>query len=73
MSNSTPCVHRGATGNWPWPSYRAHCGLAPPLPRLDTAGLHALLLRHEPRYGSDCALAARRYAELVEAARDLHL
>ncbi|WIV97163.1 REP-associated tyrosine transposase [Kinneretia aquatilis] len=60
-------------GDWPWSSYRAHCGLAPPLPWLDTAGLHAHLLGREPRSDQERALAASRYAELVEAARDLRL
>ncbi|MDT9002491.1 transposase [Paucibacter sp. APW11] len=60
-------------GDWPWSSYRAHCGLASPVSWLDTAGLHAHLLGAAPRSEKERLLAAGRYAELVEEGRDLRL
>ena len=54
-----------AVGDWPWSSYRAHVGLAPAPPWLDSAGLHAYVLGREVRSESEQRRAATKYAALV--------
>ena len=51
--------------DWAWSSYRAHVGLAPLVPWLDTLGLHGYLLGRDAEKPADHRLAARRYAGLV--------
>src|SRR5258708_14683205 len=58
---------------WAWSSYRAHVGLEDSPVWLDTDGLHGYLLGRTPRGPADRQRAARRYAGLVAAARDVHL
>ena len=62
-----------APAQWPWSSYRAHVGQAPTPQWLDTAGLHGYLLGQPPRSAADGRRAARRYAALVDAGRDVRL
>lgn len=47
--------------DWPWSSYRATAGLAPPLALLDVDGALRLVVGSAPG-------AARRYADIVEGA-----
>ena len=54
-----------AVGDWPWSSYRAHVGLAPAPPWLDSAGLHAYVLGRELRSEAEQRRAATKYAALV--------
>ena len=58
---------------WPWSSYLAHVGAVDGPLWLDTHGLHAYLLAHDPRDADESQLAARRYAALVEAGRHIDL
>ena len=58
---------------WAWSSYRAHVGLAPTPPWLDTAGLHGYLLGHPAGNAADTVRAARQYAQLVAAGRGVRL
>lgn len=60
-------------GDWPWSSYRAHCLEGESPPWLDTDGLHGYLLAMEASAPALKRRAARRYVELVAAARDMHL
>lgn len=60
-------------GDWPWSSYRAHCGLAASLPWLNTAGLHGFLLGQDPETLADRKRAARLYVELVRDGQDVRL
>ena len=54
-----------APQDWAWSSYRAHAGLAPLVPWLDTLGLYGYLLGRDAEEPADHRLAARRYAALV--------
>jgi len=54
-----------AVADWPWSSYRAHCGLAALPPWLDTAALHGHLLGRSASTVDDRLLAAELYAALV--------
>jgi len=56
-------------GDWAWSSYRAHCLLAKAPPWLDCDGLHAYLLAQPATTPALQGRAARRYAQLVAAAR----
>lgn len=58
---------------WPWSSYRAHVGMAVPPVWLGSAELHGYLLGRDALSPADRAKAARAYAELVEAGRDVML
>ena len=58
---------------WPWSSYRAHVGEAAAPEWLDTEGLHGYLLGHLANTAGDTRRAARRYAQLVAAGRDVRL
>ena len=60
-------------GAWPWSSYRAHVGQGASPSWLDTAGLHGYLRGREPKSSADHRRAARQYASLVDAARDVPL
>ncbi|MDC6170468.1 REP-associated tyrosine transposase [Paucibacter sp. XJ19-41] len=60
-------------GDWPWSSYRAHCGLAEPLPWLDTPGLHGFLLGQEAQTREQKRKAALMYAQLVLDGPGVHL
>ncbi|MBB5204718.1 REP element-mobilizing transposase RayT [Inhella inkyongensis] len=60
----------GEPGDWAWSSYRAHCLRVEAPPWLDCAGLHAYLLAQPASTPALQARAARRYAQLVAAARD---
>lgn len=62
-----------APEDWPWSSYLAHVGACEAPRWLDTAGLHAYLLGHEPTGAADRRRAAQRYAALVSAGRDMRL
>ena len=59
--------------DWRWSSYRSHVGLAQGLAWLDTPGLHGYLLGHDVRTPADSRRAARQYAQLVAAGRDVRL
>ncbi len=59
--------------DWPWSSCRAHLGLEPSPPWLDTDGLHGHLLGHPPRRPAERTKAAARYAELVIQQADADL
>lgn len=58
---------------WSWSSYRAHTGLAPALPWLDTPALHAYLLGADAESDGDRARASSRYATLVAQGKDVRL
>lgn len=58
---------------WPWSSYCAHVGLAVVPPWLDSAAVHGYLLGRDAISGRDRALAAKRYATLVERGKDVRL
>ena len=58
---------------WPWSSYRAHVGEAAAPEWLDTGGLYGDLLGHVANTAGDTRRAARRYAQLVAAGRDVRL
>lgn len=58
---------------WSWSSYLAHVGACEAPHWLDTAGLHGYLLGHAPNGSADRRRAARRYAALVAAGRDVRL
>ena len=58
---------------WPWSSCRAHVGEAGAPAWLDTEGLHGHLLGQPVHTAGDTRRAARRYAHLVAAARDVRL
>ena len=58
---------------WPWSSYRAHVGEAAAPEWLDTGGLYGYLLGHVANTAGDTRRAARRYAQLVAAGRDVGL
>ncbi|MCW7541707.1 helix-turn-helix domain-containing protein, partial [Aquabacterium sp. A7-Y] len=60
-------------GHWPWSSYRAHCLQCNSPPWLDTDGLHGYVLAREASTLALKRRAARRYADLVAAARDVRL
>lgn len=62
-----------APQDWPWSSYRAHVGLCPSPPWLDTAGLHGLVLGHDAHTALQRRQAAKAYADLVAAGRDVKL
>ena len=51
---------------WPWSSCRAHLGLDPTPPWLDSEGLHGYLLGSAVASGRDRARACQHYATLVE-------
>lgn len=55
-----------AAADWPWSSCRAHLGLVPTPPWLDTEGLHGYLLGRAVRNAPDRRKAESLYAELVE-------
>ncbi|MFT3717340.1 transposase [Pseudorhodoferax sp.] len=55
--------------DWPWSSCRAHIGLAPTPPWLDSDGLHGHLLGRPVATPKDRALATEHYARLVVQAR----
>ena len=57
-------------GEWPWSSYRAHCGFAGSPWWLDSAALHGYLLGHDARSTADRARAAEAYVRLVECGQD---
>ena len=63
----------GAPQAWPWSSYQAHVGEAAAPSWLDTGGLHGYLLGHPVQTAGDTRRAARRYAQLVAAGRDVRL
>jgi putative transposase len=52
--------------DWGWSSCRAHLGLAPTPPWLDTDGLHGYLLARPVQSTADRRLAERRYAALMD-------
>ena len=54
--------------DWPWSSCRAHLGLEPTPPWLDSDGLHAYLLGRELRDARDRRRAAERYAAVIDDA-----
>lgn len=58
---------------WPWSSYRAHVAMHDSPPWLDTQGLHGYLLGHSVTGVADTRRAARLYAQLVAAGRDMRL
>ena len=58
---------------WPWSSYRAHVGEADAPAWLDTEGVHGHLLGHPVHSYAEALHAARCYAELVAAGRDVRL
>ena len=58
-----------ASQDWAWSSYRAHVGLAPLAPWLDTLGLHGYLLGRDAQKPVDHRVAARRYAAPCGAGR----
>jgi len=60
-------------GDWPWSSYRAHCGLAESLPWLDTPGLHGFVLGDDAKTLAQRRRAAQQYAEWVQAGRGVRL
>jgi REP element-mobilizing transposase RayT len=60
-------------GAWPWSSYLAHSGKAPPPGWLDTPGLHGYLLGREARTAAQVRVAGARYAAWVAAGRGLQL
>jgi REP element-mobilizing transposase RayT len=62
-----------APADWPWSSYRAHCGLAASPRWLDTAALHGYLLGHDARTVVDRLRAAELYVELVANGRGVRL
>ena len=59
--------------DWPWSSYRAHCGQALASQWLDTPGLHGHLLGRDASSLTDRRIAADRYAQFVAAGRDARL
>ena len=58
---------------WPWSSYRAHIGEADAPQWLDTEGVYGHLLGHPVHSATEALHAARCYAELVAAGRDVRL
>jgi REP element-mobilizing transposase RayT len=52
-------------GDWPWSSYRAHVGLAPPPAWLDVEGLYSFILGHPAISLAHRKRAAAIYAESV--------
>ena len=54
-------------GDWPWSSYRAHCGRVDSPTWLDTPTLHGFLLARPATTIGDRRAAAGRYEELVLA------
>jgi putative transposase len=60
-------------GQWNWSSYRAHVGFVPPPPWLATDEVHGALQQRTPDDAADSASACRRYADWVEAGRDVRL
>ena len=59
--------------DWPWSSYRAHCGLAESPEWLDTAALHGYLLGHDASSVVDQLRAVELYVELVANGRGVRL
>ncbi|HEY4082289.1 MAG TPA: transposase [Burkholderiaceae bacterium] len=59
--------------DWPWSSYRAHCGLAEPLPWLDTPSLHGFLLGQDAKTQQQKGRAAQQYVEWVQAGHGVRL
>jgi putative transposase len=51
--------------DWPWSSCRAHAGLEPTPPWLDSDGMHAYLLGRAVATPRDRRLAVQRYGQLV--------
>lgn len=60
-------------GEWAWSSHRAHTGRKPSPPWLATAELHGVLMGQVPEDSLQIAAAERRYADWVEAGRDVRL
>ncbi|MDH3461569.1 MAG: transposase [Burkholderiaceae bacterium] len=58
---------------WAWSSYRAHVMEAASPVWLDTEGMHGYLLGRPANGSADSKRAARLYAKLVEAGRDVRL
>ncbi len=56
--------------DWAWSSYRAHIGAAPAPAWLDCAGLYGYLMGRPVASARDRTWAQRRYATLVDSARD---
>ena len=56
--------------DWPWSSYAAHAGLVATPEWLDSDGLHGYLLGRPVAHPADRTQAARKYADLVDSARD---
>lgn len=54
--------------NWPWSSYRAHAGLAPPPPWLDSRALHQRLAPGAPQRDGPA-----RYAQFVAQGKGIKL
>jgi hypothetical protein len=59
--------------NWAWSSCRAHVGLDPTPPWLDTGGLHGYILGRPALTPADQRRAAQRYATFVDASPDTGL
>ncbi len=59
--------------DWPWSSYRAHCGLVASPPWLDTVALHDYLLGRDASSVADRLRAMKLYIELVEDGRGSRL
>ena len=55
--------------DWPWSSCRAHLGLVPTPPWLDSDGLHGYLLGRPIANGRDRQRAVARYRDLVDTAQ----
>ena len=56
--------------DWAWSSCQAHLRQVPASAWLDTLGLYGHLLGRPVADAADCALAAQRYAELVDVGND---
>ena len=56
--------------DWAWSSCQAHLRQVPAPAWLDTLGLYGHLLGRPVADAADCALAAQRYAELVDVGND---
>ena len=62
-----------APGEWPWSSYRAHCGLIEGPVWLDSATLHETLLGFPAKSAGDRCRAELAYKALVAAGQDVNL
>lgn len=71
--NPVRCGQVADPADWPWSSYRAHIGQIDTPAWLDSAGLHSFLLQRPALTPADHRRAARRYVQVVDDARSLHL